>query len=352
MAKINLLTLHYSDNNGAVLQTYATCEILRRLGHEVTLINLQDRSVYKRYFQQKYHIKLIPRYVRFAKFTRKHYARQTSRMFEINTKLLPKCDYTVCGSDQIWNPDIVFKIQKNTYFLDFVNDGSKKIALASSFGKAKWEADENETNLVRNLLQDFSAISVREASGVDICRDTFGVDAVSVVDPTLALNDFSGIIDSEPNIKDEIRFFLFKQTYSVQVIDYLIEKTGLVGRNIGYEKAVLAKYQNLNFRKQTPKEWLEGIRDSRIFLSDSFHGIACSIILHKQFIALCADVKKFERISSLLKMFGLENRIVYNFDDVKERFDELMQPIDYRPVDALLEQKQMEYFDFVRKNIN
>jgi len=351
MAKINLLTLHYSDNNGAVLQTYATCEILRRLGHEVTLINLQDRSVYKRYFQQKYHIRLIPRYLKFIRFCKKYYAKQTKRMFEINTKLLPKCDYTICGSDQIWNPDIVYKLQKNTYFLDFVSDGSKKVALASSFGKAKWEASDEETKIVKNLLNDFSAISVREKSGVDICKDVFGVEAVSVVDPTLALNDFSGMIDPKPNVKDEIRFFLFKQTYSVEVIDYLIEKTGMSGRNIGYEIAALSKYENLNYRKQTPKEWLEGIRDSEIFLSDSFHGIACSIVLHKQFIALCADVKKFERISSLLKMFGLEDRIVFSLDDIKARYNELMKPIDYDTVDVLLKAKQAEYFDFVRKNI-
>lgn len=350
MAKINLLTRHASINNGSVLQTYATCEILKRLGHDVTLINLQDRQVFKNYFRRTY-IKSIPKRIRFARFTKAIYPRMTSRMYEINSKLLPFCDYTVCGSDQIWNPDIVYNKHKNAYFLGFVSDGSKKIALSSSFGKKSWDSSQEETDCVRSLLQDFTAISVREPSGVDICRDTFGVQAVSVVDPTLALNDFSGIINVEPQIKDEIRFFLFKKTYSVQVIDYLIEKTGLLGRNIGAENVALSKYRNADYVKQTPKEWLEGIRDAKIFLSDSFHGIACSIILHKQFIALCADEKKFERIASLLKTLGLENRIVLSLEDIKERYDELMSPIDYAPVVKLLLRNQMEFFDFVGENI-
>ena len=350
MARINLLTLHYADNNGAVLQTYATCKILTELGHEVTLINLKDASVYKKYFQAYYHFKLIPRYVRFQRFRNMYFAKQTPQMFKVEPHKIPPCDFTIIGSDQVWNPDITYPLQKYAYFLDFVNDGSKKIALASSFGKSTW-GSTSHTERVKELLSDFSAISVRETSGVDICKNVFGVDAIAVVDPTVALNDFSGIIDPTPKPSREIRFFLFKQTYSVQVIDYLIAKTGLMGRNIGYGISALQKYQNVPYWKQTPKEWLEEIRDAEIFLSDSFHGIACSIILHKQFIALCADERKFERIHSFLHLLHLENRIVLSLEDVKSRFEDLMAPIDYSLVDPIIKQKQQEFFQFIINNI-
>lgn len=350
MAKINLLTLHYADNNGAVLQTYATCEILQRLGHDVTLINLKDSSVYKRFLRSMYCYELIPRYIRFQRFRDKYFAKQTQLMFKLETKKIPPCDYTIIGSDQVWNLDITYPLQKYTYFLDFVNDGSKKLALASSFGKSVWDATSH-TKKVKDLLSDFTAISVRETSGVDICQDVFGVDALAVVDPTVALNDFSHIIDTTPKLSHEIRFFLFKQTYSLEVIDYLMERTGLAGRNIGAQNTVLQKYLNVNYWMHSPKEWLEGIRDAEIFLSDSFHGVACSVILHKQFIALCADEKKFERIRSLLKLLHLENRIVLNFEDCKARYNELMKPIDYSFVDSIIQQKQQEFFLFITTNI-
>lgn len=350
MSKINLLTLHYSDNNGGALQTYATCVILRRLGHDVTLINLKDRSEFTKYFQSKYHIKKIPRYIRFHRFQNKYYGKKTPVMFSVDPRKIPPCDYTVIGSDQVWNLDITYRLQKYAYFLDFVNDGSKKIALASSFGKMKWDAIAH-TDKVKEFLSYFAAISVREASGVDICRDVFGVDAVAVIDPTLALDDFSGIIDLTPKPSHEIRFFLFKQTYSIEVIDYLIEKTGLKGCNIGYPNDALKKFPKVNYFSQTPKEWLEGIRDAEIFLSDSFHGVACSIILRKQFIALCADEKKFERIRSLLTLLHLENRIVLSLNELKERYEQLMTPIDYSAVEPIIKQKQKEYLQFISTNI-
>ena len=40
--KIGLLTYHKSYNCGAVLQTYATCRLLKELGHEVELIDLRQ----------------------------------------------------------------------------------------------------------------------------------------------------------------------------------------------------------------------------------------------------------------------------------------------------------------------
>ena len=49
--KIALITYHRSLNYGAVLQTYATCEILKKMGHEVLLIDArmhQYCSLYRR----------------------------------------------------------------------------------------------------------------------------------------------------------------------------------------------------------------------------------------------------------------------------------------------------------------
>ena len=40
--RIGLLTYHKSYNCGAVLQTYATCRLLKELGHEVELIDLRQ----------------------------------------------------------------------------------------------------------------------------------------------------------------------------------------------------------------------------------------------------------------------------------------------------------------------
>lgn len=348
MAKINLLTLHYAINNGSALQAYATYKMLSDLGHEVTIINLQNRDSVLGKYRRLSGFRLTLQELKFYLFRKKYLKNQTRQMFAIDTSLIPKADYTIVGSDQVWNPD--FKIAKNgTYYLNFVSDGSKKIALSSSFGKGEWTGSAAYTESVKNWLQDFSAISVREKAGVDFCRDIFQVEAKQLLDPTLALGDFSELLDSKPQESHEIRCFLFHTRYSLDVIDYISKKESMpvcsVGRNTkkGYRKS--------SWWKQSPIDWLRMMRDSKIWISDSFHGIACAIILHKQFIALCGDEKKIERLESLLDLLHLRERLVYSLGDLKSRYAEVMAPIDYELVDAILQEKRAEYAQFIKENI-
>ena len=57
--RIGLLTYHKSYNCGAVLQTYATCRLLKELGHEVELIDLRQPEPIK--LRQ---LIFIPRFIR------------------------------------------------------------------------------------------------------------------------------------------------------------------------------------------------------------------------------------------------------------------------------------------------
>lgn len=348
MAKINLLTLHYADNNGSALQAYATCRILRNLGHEVCVINLQNKSTVIGRYKHPKNWKNIPRYFHFVQFRHKYLSPMTKRMFIINTGLIPKGDYTIVGSDQTWNADFPV-VKKGTYFLNFVNDGSQKIALASSFGKAEWDASSEFTQKVGNWLSDFKAISVREKSGVDICQRYFSQPAVHVLDPTLALGDFGELLDMKPNIQEELRCFLFKRGYSLDVIDYIAERENLPVCQINDKGR--KSYRQFSYWRSSPVAWLKMIRDAKIWASDSFHGVAFGIIFRKQFIALCNDKKKLERVESLLNLLGLEEKLVNSLDDLKNRYEEVMAPIDYNRVFEILAKEQNKFKAFIKENI-
>lgn len=348
MARINLITLHYADNNGSALQAYATCRLLRDLGHQVTVINFQNKSTILGRYKHFSSWKLIPRYLNFWRFQHRYMIPMTRRMFEMDTSKIPSCDYTVVGSDQTWNADFEI-VKRGVYYLNFVNDGSQKIALASSFGKAEWEASSEFTAKVKDWLSEFKAISVREKSGVDICRHYFQREATWVLDPTLALGDFSELLDMQSHVKDEIRCFLFKMGHSLDVIDYIAAKEQLpvCQLNVGGRET----YRTVPFWKSSPIEWMEMIRDAKIWVSDSFHGVAFGIVFRKQFIALCNDTKKLERIQSLLHLLGLEDRLVYSVEDLKSRYEQVMSPIDYDNVYAILKKEQSKFKDFIKKNI-
>lgn len=66
----------------------------------------------------------------------------------------------------------------------------QKIAYSASFGKAK--LDEWEKEETKRLLQRYSAISVRESTGVSIIDDLGIGNAVHVLDPTLQLDKTFG----------------------------------------------------------------------------------------------------------------------------------------------------------------
>ena len=43
--RIGILTFHYACNYGAMLQTYATQEFLRSMGHDVCVVDYRNKSV-------------------------------------------------------------------------------------------------------------------------------------------------------------------------------------------------------------------------------------------------------------------------------------------------------------------
>lgn len=97
-------------------------------------------------------------------------------------------DAYVVGSDQVWRPAFNLGPRLGNMFLDFAGDDVKKISYAASFGCKEWEYTEEQERMCGKLAKRFDAISVREASGVDLCKEHFGVDATLVLDPTLLLN--------------------------------------------------------------------------------------------------------------------------------------------------------------------
>lgn len=348
MATINLLTRHFNDNCGTVFQTYATCKILEQLGHKVTLINLQDRD-FSKYFQSKQAYILLPSFLRFWYFRKKYFPKMTQRNSEIDKIKLPDAEYLIVGSDQVWNKDITNNLSLY-YFLNFAKQNQKRISLSSSFGKEKWSESSDYTDIVKGELSKFTSISVREISGVTICNEVFSLTARHLIDPTIAFGDYANLIKNA-KLKNEICCFTFKpHGYFFKVAEYISKKEGIPIRDLGANYSL--KYKTGFRYKQGPIQWLRYIASSKIFMADSFHGIAFSIILNKQFIALCADPDKFDRIRSLLKMFDLEDKIVMSVEDLMANYERILQKIDYHKVNELVRQKQLEFINYLNEYIS
>lgn len=346
MAKVNLLTMHYTDNNGSFFQTYATCRLLEECGHFVTIINLQDRNWNRGRWKRGISYYKLIRYLRFELARKKYYPARTKLMFKVDTRLIPEADYYIVGSDQVWNWEITY-FDYLSYFLSFVNQG-KRISLSSSMG-IKWNVDNALTDRVKKEINKFSAVSVRERDMVEVCKQLFDVEPVCLIDPTLAWGDYSEFLHKGAE-RNHIGIYTYRSSgYAPQIARSLGEtmKQRVHWTNELPHKGIRS---GLLFWED-PTDWINTINTSSIFVTDSFHGVAFSLILNVPFIATVASKNKISRIESLLSIAGLEPRLVHSMEDFMARRESLLEPIDWPSVNQRIELERERFKQFVKTNI-
>ncbi|WP_295095188.1 polysaccharide pyruvyl transferase family protein, partial [Ruminococcus sp.] len=163
------------------------------------------------------------------------------------------------------------------------------------------------------LLSDFSAISVREKNAEVILKTSVGLNATTVLDPTLLLKkeEWDSILDQERVTEEKFIFcyFLEPSTLKMQLVkEYAKEKAlsiytipflnGFNTTDIGHR----IKWIN----DESPLSFIKLIRDAQIIFTDSFHATVFSEIYHKEFFVLPRSKQKgmSSRVSNLLSVFG------------------------------------------------
>lgn len=328
--RIGLLTYHKSYNCGAVMQTYATCRILKELGHEVELIDLRQPEPIK--FRQ---LIFIPRFIKFFFFFKKYYPHISKRYRNLKELKEAKLNYDclIVGSDQTWNP-LISKEHCLAYFLDFGDKSIKRISYASSFGVSVWPNTHKDLiKKIIDLLHNFSAISVREETGKNIIKKEFGLDSKLVLDPTMLHSSYDEITT---NIKPNNRIICYLLKRSKEQLNmslYLSKITGYKARMI------FNGYPLKGFEYCYPpavKGWIEQIAGASIVVTDSFHGLVFSLLYHRQFAVIPNNNGLSSRLLDLLKLVGLENHVFRSLDDLVNNIEVLENPIDYDKVDSII----------------
>lgn len=345
--KIGILTLPLNVNYGGILQAYALQTFLRNNGHEAEHIEL-SRTVYIndsiRNRIVKYPVRLLKKIFINHKITIRseyktnkiiRYTQKYTRPFiDQNLKIhyvdsytnIKESDYDVfiVGSDQVWRPDYIENIEN--VFLDFTSNWKvKRIAYAVSFGKDALSFTENQKlrkadEKCMNLAKNFDSISVREESGVNICKAIYGRNAVCVLDPTLLLRreDYNLLINKiEPDNQSRLMTYVLDES---PIINQLIKEAGNI-LNLEPINTNKSNVHNesvpLKERIQPPLEnWLCGFRDCEAIITDSFHACVFSIIYNKPFVVVGNKQRGLSRFENLLSILGLEERLVDENVDV------------------------------------
>lgn len=374
--KIGVLTLPLHTNYGGILQAYALQQVLKRMGHEAVLLDrrrftepvwylrplVYGKRIFCKFVLKK---KLSVFYERdktreienkqrnTLEFVRKHIDRQIFK----NYKEIKEGTYDclIAGSDQVWRQRYAISMLGGVAhaYLDFAESWNvRRIAYAASFGTEDWEYDDAETIRCKELAKLFSMISVREESGVELCRQHFGLDAQVTVDPTLLLteNDYTHLLDdkSQSMTKEgKIMVYMLDRTEEKEQfvnsmskhlhLDTFIANSDVDNRKLPQEKRV-----------QPPvEEWLRGFKDAEYVITDSFHACVFSIIFKKQFVVLGNKERGMSRFESLLKRFGLEDRLMQT-DNIPTDIPD----IDYSTVEPKVEQLRQQSLDILKNSFN
>ncbi len=344
--RIGLLTYHKSYNCGAVMQTYATCKILRQLGHKVELIDLRQSEPIK-----LRHLIFIPRFIKFHYFFKKYYPKLTQHYHTLTELQQTKLNYDclIVGSDQTWNP-LISQKQCLAYFLDFGDSKIRRISYASSFGVQQWPIQyKNLQEQINKLLHRFHTVSVREITGQHILKTQFGLNSQLVLDPTMLHTSYEEITN---NIKPNHRIICYLLNRNAEQLDmalYLSQQTGIKARMI------FNGYPLKGFEYCYPpavKGWIEQIGGADIVVTDSFHGLVFSLLYHRQFAVIPINNGLSSRLLDLIKLVGLENRIFTSKDELINNIEVLKEHIDYDKVDAILAKYRQQSIDYLIKSLS
>lgn len=378
--KIGILTQPLLNNYGGLLQNYALQQVLKGMGHEVVTIDWTDRydlrgrlSIIK---QKAFFLLGIngyekPRYQPNGK--EQQVISQNTNHF-VNTyiqRIAPVkyrsgftravnnngYDAFVVGSDQVWRPE--YNVFLSAMYLDFAEKlNVKRIAYAASFGTSEWKYTSKNREKCLPLAKKFDLITVREKSGVDLCREHLGVEATWVLDPTMLLNreDYEKLVVAENEPKSAGTLFHY-------ILDPSDEKKSLieqVAAKLGLQSFTIMPHCQAENRTRwdvkhriedcvfpSVTSWLRGFMDAEMVIVDSFHGAVFSIIFNKPFWVIGNSKRGNARFESLLGLYGLEDRMITPGDTV-----DWNKTIDWGKVNEIRErekEKSLKTFEVLSK---
>ena len=366
--KIRILSFQNAHNFGAVLQAYGLQQTIKSLGYrDVKFINYNPKYLSDRYtpFLRKYIFPcknlrgFISWFISYPFFVasrlrrNKKFSNSINKLLEQTKEVVvdqsglknEEADVLICGSDQIWNTSLTGDFDS----VFFGKGPYKYLGAASSYAPSTELSSltEEKAKYLSNLLGGLKNISVREIQikdmlqkhtprKISVCVDPTilcGVDAFdSIASPRLEKRDYIVIYAYNPNdslILDMIKRIPNYQQYPIHTI-LLDSKTihSILKKNIHSAISV--------------QDFLSYIKYSKYVVTNSFHGLAFSLLFEKNFnVAFCEG--KYVRCLSLLQLLGIDNRLVHEGDVIE------WNDFDYKDVNNRIRNIRKDSLSFLEK---
>ena len=360
MAKVGILTFQNTLNYGAALQCFALYRVLERLGHEPYVIDYRNPQI-ARNEGLAYSLRHPRSVVAYLRRQRRVKAFDGFRGQLRHTKACDRRDIAevcrsldciVVGSDQVWNPRCMG--DDPTYFLDFMDDPSKKKSYAASIGGSRIVTDAFD---FVGMLDGFSSLLLRERSGADYVGSVVGGPVVPrvVLDPTLLLtgqewNDLASLPSTIGDSGYVLLYAISEKERSVAAVNALSSALGCRRVELASgEREPLPGMEGSAFLQfARPEEFLGLFSHADYAVVSSFHGVCFCVLNHLDFyFALPPETSGSvnNRVLDLVGALGIYGRSVDDFENGVE------EPINWNDVDARLARMRGESMALLERSL-
>ena len=354
MKKIGVVNRTNLKNYGSVLQVYALCNVVKKLGYDAEVVwqsgnlsknfDIRPNKLFHIGIKLLKHPSLALSMFRLVKRTRKVVVEsQKSILFEdFVTKNFEQIFYTpneiekiatsdkyykfICGSDQVWATTTLYP--DPMMYLRFA-PRAKRIAYAPSLGR-DYIPNYNK-NTIRKYIKEIDNVSIREDTGRTLLKELTGRDVPVVADPTLLMHSYEW-----DELKAKVKlpnhytlcYFLDEPADEVKIAicKYVKENNKKVVILGNIDKFDLPTKDVIR-PAAGPAEFLTIMSKADMVITDSYHGMLFAINYHRKFWSVERNYSQYDQSSrqlTILSRLHLEDRYVkgdYNFTDVSIDYD-------------------------------
>ena len=319
--KIRMITFHTPKNYGAVLQAYSLMSHLKTLVEDVKIIDYNTPHLRQMYplIRKPHSLRnliatalMLPtiwekkkKYDKFNAFLQENL--NLTKRYESFAALQQENWQDVVfatGSDQVFNPSRI-EDEIKSFYLTFAPENHFKFSYAASFGVH--EIPKDKKACIAEYLDKFHMLSVRENSGVSIVNQLTGVAATEVLDPVFLNEKAFWLSAAKPYPKQYENYLFYYRLMASPASDQaardLANEKGL--KLVVMTEGLLRFRADAVLRDVGPEEFLHLLAHADFVVTDSFHGVAFSIILEKQFVFSDVSSGTNERGLNLLEKAGI-----------------------------------------------
>lgn len=355
--KIGILTYHRAHNYGAVLQCYALQETLRRLGHQVSVIDYRQEYVEATYsycspqiLKRKLSNLGALRDYMLNNVLRFRYIRHRRSVFEgfvasrlattspCGSENIPEdFDVYIVGSDQMWSEVCTGGSFDKVYLGAFRRSDSSSLAgYAISSNRTSVEVILNSH---KDLISGFNRLSFRESYIAETLAPVLAVEPQVCVDPTLLTEAslWESMTDSRWAGQKYVLMYEISRPRGDK--GYLRRKAEEMAAAIGEGCKVI----DLSDMSYDVEDFVSLFRYASYVVTTSFHGTVFSLIFERPFRSVRLGCAADARYEHLLNAVGAGECCV----DMS--FEAKPVPVDFTEIRTRLKQYREGSMNFLKE---